>query len=253
MNLACFKFFKKIILYILLVLICFYLIPFITLFSGTKKRDFCFREISYGILSDKLTTGCRDDSARIIQVYMFVIENISAPPQNFKLRDGNPFDIILDGVGSCDQQANVLLTLAGISGIKGNLLFLYGYDSVSHHSVCELQLNDKYKMLDPFYNQLFLTTNNNLASVNDIQNGNIKYPKDSSSMPSGYFRLFEKKHPIKIFMTNKISFPKKVVRKIINIWCSIFGDILLKPYMYTYFICDNSNEIKKNRIKKMLY
>ena len=108
-------------------------------------------------------------------------------------------------------------------------------------------------MFDPFYDQLFLTIDNNLASIDDIQNGNIIYPQDSSSIPRRYFKLFEKKYPYRIFMTNKISFSKKVVRKFIHGWCSIFGEVLLKPYLSSYFIWDNSNETERNRIKKLLY
>jgi hypothetical protein len=248
-----FKIILKIILIILAALICFYAIPFITLLSGANNREIIFREISYRMFYDKLSVGCKDDSAKAINIFKFVKENISAPPLKFQVKDKSPFDVIIESIGSCDQQANVLITLAGIGGIKGNLIFLYGYDSISHHSVCELQINNEYRMFDPFYNQLFLTNNGNLSSINDIQSGNVKFPKDSSLIPNGYFRLFEKKYPLKMNMTNNIPFCKRVVRKFINEWCSIFGGIILKPYVSAYFICDNSNENKKNRIRKLFY
>jgi len=244
---------KKIILYTLVALVCFSITPFITFFLGAKYRKSCFIEISYRVLFDKLTNDCGVDSTRALRIYEFVINNISVPQQNFQSRDENPFDIILDGFGYCDQQANALISLAGMAGIKGNLIFLYGSDSISRHSVCELKIKDKYIMFDPFYDQLFLTINNNLASIDDIQNGNIKYPQDSSSIPKRYFRLFEKKYPYKIFMTNKISFSKRVVRNFIDGWCNIFGEVLLKPYLFLYFIWDNSNERERNKIKKLLY
>ena len=237
---------------IVLIILFFCLLPFISLFLGTKIRDFCFRELSYRVLYNKLTEGCVGDSVKIMKLYEFVIENSSVPPRSYKFKDVNPFEILKDGIGFCDQQANLLITLAGIGGIKGNLVFLYGYDSVSHHSVCELELNDKFRMFDPFYKMFFLTNSNTLASFNDIQNGKIKFPQNSSLLPREYFKLFEKQYPKKIFMTNNISTSKKVMRKITSIWYSIFGGVLLKPYIYSYFIFDNSNEINKKRIMKIL-
>lgn len=245
------KFRTKVLHVILLTLLCFFLIPFLSLFVGKKIRDFCFREISYQILFDKATAGQESDSAKSVQLFKFVNENVSVPNENFNVNDDNPFNIIIEGTGYCDQQANVLITLASVGGIKGNLLFLYGYDSVSHHSVCELKINGKYRMFDPFYKLLLLTKNHEMASFDDIQKGNLKCQPKSSLMPRNYFRLFEKKYPRRIFISNNFSVSKKVIRKIFKSWFSVFR-FALKPYIHTYFIFDNSNELKKKRIIKLL-
>ena len=247
------KFRPKFLHIIVFTILCFCLIPFLSLFAGKKIRDFCFREISYQILFDKATAGYEGDSAKSIQLYKFVNENVSVPNENFIAKDDNPFDIIIDGVGYCDQQANILITLACVGGIKGNLVFLYGFDSVSHHSVCELKINGKYRMFDPFYKLFFLTKSHNMAGINDIQKGNLMGLTDISSMPKNYFRLFEAKYPNRIFISNNFSFSKKVFRKILRTWHLVFSNFSLKPYIHAYFIFDNSNELKKKRIKKLLY
>ncbi len=242
------KFFKWLLAFLLL----FSLVPFICLCSGTKNRETFFREISYRIIYDHLAENSKDDSSKAIHIFNLIHQNVSDAPKSLSPKDSSPFDIIIDSVGFCDQQANLMMTIAGIGGIKGNLIFLNGFDCISHHAVCELKIDGKYRMFDPFYNQILTKKNNEIASLKDIQNGNEKQPKNISLLPKEYFKWFEKKYPYKIAMTNETPLIKKIARVGINTWYKLFGKVLLKPFISAYFILDNVSEIKKNRITRLL-
>jgi hypothetical protein len=244
--------FKTILQFLLIALFFFSVFPFLSLFTGVWIRNYCFKEISYRIIYNKLTDFCEGDSCRAMRIFTFVSENVSVPLQGHPVKDGSPFDILCKGYGYCNQQAHLLITIAAMGEMKGNLIFLRGYDSVSHHSVSELYIGDKYIILDPFYHQIFNTKKNEMAGFRDIAIGDCKPSKNESSLPEEYFQYFEKKFPPQIYITNEVSFQKRIGRVITKAWCNIFEGILVKPYASLYFIVDNSNEAKKNRISRLL-
>ena len=235
--------FKKILLYTLLFLAAFYITPFVTLVCGKKYRNACFRELYYQLVVDQLNVSNKNDGTTTILLYQFIKDNINVSGKSVSKKT-NPCEVIIDGKGYCDEQANALITLAGECGIEGKLIFLYGSDSISHHAVCELKINDHFVMFDPFYGLVFFTNDHHLAGISDIQNNNI-IKSNRLSIPTNYLKLFEKKYPSKVFRTNKISLPKKIIRAYLNMWHSKFGAMAIKPYFGIYFLLEGNNDLKE--------
>lgn len=243
------KSYKYSAVFILVMLLCFVFFPYITLFSGSKVREYFFREISYRVIYEKITKNCHSDSARVLNLYRYVKEQIDDPPIGSKIKNGSPLDVLIEGTGYCDQQSDLLITLAGVGNIQGKLVFLFGYDSISHHAVCEILIDGKYRMFDSFYNLIFVTKNQTLASIKDIKDNQVSYMDTSMKKPEGYLKLFESKYPEITFLSNEVNVPRKAARFIIHLWIKTCGRLLLKNYFSSYLSCTmqlNQTTLPKN-------
>jgi hypothetical protein len=246
----------RIIFILSLLLFCFYLIPFVFLYRDKSNIDY----LMFSIIAERSTRRCEDDSAKAMSIFKFVTNNL-IPPDKFHLpNDHSVFDILMYKYSTCDQQAHVMINLARHVGINGRLIFLYGNDSISHHSVCDLEINGKYRMFGPFFNKVFYTKQNCLASIEEIQNGMIEkrrltFPNRFNLTSENYYHLFDKKYPYKIFKDNKIHYDIKEKRDhlIFDSWYSVFGDFGLKPYLFCYFKHNNISKLKQKRIIELLY
>lgn len=226
-------FLKKSLFVIFLCFIFFYLLPFSSLILKKKYRTSFFRHITYTDLYRNTTSKATNDSLRVIQCFDFVCKNVSAQKKHEKVQDLSPLDVFTSGVGFCDQQANLLITLVEKGGLEGNLIFLFGLDSVSRHSVCEIKIQDKYIMFDPFYHLFFFTKTNTLASIEDIQNRNIQN-LENQYIKCSYLNLFADKYPYKIYKRNRTNGIYWIINKTLYFWQGFFGKWAIKPYLFLY-------------------
>ena len=220
---------------ILLGLAILILFPFITLLLPSRPRDYFCNEMSLQILYKKITENDSDDSSRVMSIYHFTTSTMKVPPKSLKPKTLFPFQLLLEGTAYCDQQSNIMLSLAEKGNIKGNLIFLNGFDSISHHSVCEIMMGREYKMFDPLYKKTFLSPDGNIASIKNIQDSVIQYPESMDGLPDFYFRLYEKKFPYKICKSNELSPMRSLVAVSIKLWLTLFDQTLLKIYYQLYF------------------
>jgi len=244
---------KKFFIAALAGFLVFYLSLFITLVAGQQIRDYFFREFAYQAVTKRIIGKAESDSAKAVLLYNYVSRNISAPMAGEVITDENPFETLVKGAGSCDQQSNLLITLAGVGGIKGRLVFLYGNDNISHHSVCELELENKYRMFDPFYTQVLLTSENKLAGIDDIQEQNILPGMERNELPLDYFSIFEKENPYRVFLTNELPLTKNFARKAVGAWYFLFDGFLLRAYTKAYLFTDKAGDGREKRIRKLLF
>ena len=117
---------------------------------------------------------------------------------------------------------------------ESNLVHLYGYDDVSHHTVCEIKIANKFLLFDPFHRLFFKDTKGDLATITDIQNNTFTTLPTNPELPAGYLKLFAKKHPYRIHRRNNI-------HKKIDGWYYLHKDYFLKPYLQLYFFLEKTS------------
>lgn len=243
---------RTVVVIVLVALILFVSAPFLTLLLGNSLRDHVFREICYRIVFDKITVDCEDDRCVALKVFEFASAEIAIPEQHEVLMDLSPMEIIADGYGWCDQQANVMITLAGLGGINGDLLFLFGYDSLSHHSVCELEVDGKYRLFDPFYHASFRTSTGQLAGLNDLLQGDNAPDPITGTVPEDYFRLFENAYPPQIYLSNRVPAFKQFSRWLIRLYCRAPTRFLIKPYVGAYAVMDAPSTVNMEGVERLV-
>jgi hypothetical protein len=220
----------KIVIGILAVIVFIYLLPFIAyLLANKNTKQFMFEQVAYKPLVDRLTQGCTTDSAKAINVYNFVANNCNQPQGNENPKYDNTYDVLTHKTASCDQQVWLLMHLLQLEDIDARMVFLYGYDSVSHHTVTEVKINGKWIMLDPFYFHHYSNNQGKIASVDDIISGNIPL-RDYYAMPESYRNLFAKQYPYKIHSDNTLDRPRKMMRSLLRFNQCVFGVLFTKPF-----------------------
>lgn len=223
-----FKSFNVLVFSLLLV----YLFPFVL--TLMKRDDFEFNILKQ--INNKVTSESITDLEKANTLFQFTCKTFKSPSKKSISKTKNGYSLLMTDSLWCDEQCNILTTLAEYSGIKGRIIFLKGNQYISKHSVCELYINNKYCMYDPFY-QLKST-----KSVNEL---NVK----NTFKNTIYKKLYERKFPHKFGKIKQTIYFKKehVIHSIFSFWFDIFGDFAFKPYLKVAY---RTNQIsKKEQIK----
>ena len=162
----------------------------------------------------------------IEKIARYVVEHFKTPLKNSTKE--KPFhEMISDGYGFCDQQSSVLLALANYAGIRGRLVFLYGEDSISHHSVAEIYI-DKWYMVDPFLevnsDPSFLLPSIQEVILNKKILNQLQYDTSSINQDE-YYNLFTPKYPYKIIHENQVKYSKieQIYQNYLLLWMKVLG------------------------------
>ena len=122
--------------------------PFIWILCGsTHFKEKVIEQLVYKALASNITDGITSKSEKAILLFDYINTHIF----HKKRMDVAAIDVdflkhLITGTGYCDQQAHTLMDLAKKVNIKARVLFLRGYDKVSHHTVCDLNLDGKFRI-----------------------------------------------------------------------------------------------------------
>ena len=211
-----------------------FFLPFTIRFENPHTRSIVLKHVFYYLISGKQSTGQEDSTA--IALWKYVALNIRNPQTGERPKELPAMKILQQKWGSCDQQAILLTSMARAHGLDGRLIFLYGEDSISHHSVAEIKTGKSFKMYDPYYGIIFKDSQNRVLSVEELKKNNeeikpMRLDKKSSFNPKEYKRLFGRKYPQKIKSDNKIGVKNSVWLSLVKFSCDIYGS-----YFYNYWL-----------------
>jgi len=174
-----------------------------------------------------LNLSNKSKKENIEKITRYVVQHFKTPLKNLT-KEKTFHEMISDGYGFCDQQASTLLALANYAGIRGRLVFLYGEDSISHHSVAEIYI-DKWYMVDPFFEvksgSSFLLPSIQEVIVNNKKLNQFHY--DTSLIRQDqYYNLFTPKYPYKIIHENYVKYSKteQIYQAYLLLWMKIVGE-----------------------------
>ncbi|MBL7068277.1 MAG: transglutaminase domain-containing protein [Candidatus Omnitrophica bacterium] len=271
---------------LMVLFVIFILAPFLMLLGPDRFRDYIHRELVYEVIVSKLTEGVKRDREKALILMDFVEAHVLPHPVGSRVIDKHPLNDLIRGMGSCDQMANTLITLARKANIKGRLIFLYGYDSVSHHSVCDLYIDGRFRIFDPFIGSVFVDKEDNMAGFRDMQNrggefspmrnqkamGALnrvekikssyiewnKLPKEKSAdldiFEDIYLRLYEPAYEPKFFRVNYKQDRKRfALSRIMDLYYNTLGDGFLILFQELYFKLDNTDPYTKARFKHLSF
>lgn len=233
------------------------------LFGSDHLREKVIEEVIYKVLVDKLTHELKSDWGKSKRLFDYVDthffnKEIGVTPKSIKDRF---LRLLIRGTGYCDELAHLLIKLAKRADIRGRVIYLKGYDEVSHHTVCDLYIDGKFRIFDPDFGYIF-TSNNEVATFYDIQNkNNIKAEKldaqlffNSSHDVSFYFKLYEPTYEFIVAKTNYNLRIGKILRSyILDLYYIIFGNLLPTYLEDLYFTFSNIDHFAQARIKHLSY
>lgn len=194
-----------------------------------------FEQLAYKPLIDNLSKGAKTDSVKAIAVFEYVSNHCRQPEGNENPKYDNTYDVLTHKTASCDQQVWLLMALLRVEDIDARMVFLYGYDSISHHTVAEVNFNGHYVMLDPFYNLYVAESNKRMLSVDELTKMELEeWPRFlgfENPQLVRYPWLYSKKYPYKIHSDNKLDAPRHFIRSML--WCyqAVLGKLFTGPFV----------------------
>ncbi|MDP4181067.1 MAG: transglutaminase domain-containing protein, partial [Bacillota bacterium] len=190
---------KFIIISLFLGILILTAFPFLFLFAPQQGRDFYYRELTYKHIASTNVGNVKDKYEILLSLFNYVKGNQNVDP-NYKSEDKTAYNNLVLGVSWCDQQAFLLATLLNEYGINSR------FRDVQHHTTLEVYINNQWKLIDPFFGQLFYRkVDGQLATLNDIidNNGaNITVNNFESSKP--YIKDMGNIIPSKLYIPSEV-------------------------------------------------
>jgi hypothetical protein len=129
-------------------------------------------------------------------------------PEDNTVVDDNAAGTFIRGGGWCDGVAMALVQAAELRGIPGRILFLYGADGVSPHTVAALKIDREWRVFDVQSNSAPLAEDGELATAEDIAQGRAPVP--ATWIKSDWFSRVE------VFYETPSSGAKPAVRNLVR-------------------------------------
>ncbi len=244
------------------IVLCFIVLmvftgPFLMLVGPAQLREYAYKQLVYQVIAKKVTENERKLSqTEQAERLLFFVQTHLYEPAGEIAPDKHSLDNLIRGHGSCDQQSNALIHLAGKLDIKGRLIFLGG----APHSVCDFFLEGDYRIMDPYYGIVFINEQGKIATFDDIQNRFDKLSSDQLDSlvkqelisREDYYRYFSK--PYSVFHTN---FDRGKLREAINAildgYYFIAGEVFAGLFQETFFIIDRTDPYLQARQRHLLF
>ena len=135
---------KTVLIFLLLLIVVAVLLLFTPFLMPARMQDFAYRELTYTLMSKRLTEKARTDEQKALMLYDWIEFNLTTV-NDAKLIDRNPFSDILLGHAWCDQQGFALMTFLDKLKMTARLRDVQG------HSSTEVLVNGDWCIFDPFF------------------------------------------------------------------------------------------------------
>jgi hypothetical protein len=210
--------------------------PFIFRWAGNETIETVRQQMLLYNKSGRIRSS--DETQLAISLWKWVAQNLRNPAPGVTVPDTGWVHILASGTGSCDQQAMILIRLARSYNLDARLIFLYGADSVSRHSVAEIWAGGQWCMFDPFYGVVIIDNSGRPYGIDALINEPWRLTAGKRKTialhaiqdEAAYRRLFKKDYPYVVFSDNKISneavFWMKALQLYSRIPCEFYNRIL---------------------------
>lgn len=250
-----FRALKWLILIVSVAFSLLFFLPFAIRFEEPDTRSSVVKHIVYQIVTKECSHPSEDSTARAL--WKFIGKIIQNPLPGQHPEDIPAMNVLMNKWGSCDQQALLLISFARAHGLDGRLVFLYGEDSISKHSVAEIKTKGHYGMYDPYYGTIFINKRGLTASVEDLKKENcfqkFVHSKNTFQLKgfnlAEYRKLFGRKYPQKIKAVNQMGLRRNfwlhLTELPVKVFGSVFYDFWLKQQCLRDMECYRIEELNK--------
>lgn len=136
-----------------------------------KLLDFFDRHYNYKWTVKKIIGDSKEEEDKVMKIFKWSYENIKKNPEGYPVIDDHVWHIIIRGYGANDQSSDVLTTLCNYVGMDAFYEWVYTEIRDSRIPLSFVKVNGKWHMFDPYNGIYFKNRGGNLASVEEIING----------------------------------------------------------------------------------
>lgn len=210
------------------IFVLIYFLPFAILaISGPDTRALLGESLVYHIIWEDYIDKSNEPDKALINVSEFLNKAMQQPAPGTPPEDLSRLYLLEKGEGYCDQQVNVFLELCKAAGFKGRMIWLFGDDSVSHHTVPEFWYNNSWHMIDPYYRTWYFTHGGEIASVEQIVNRELA-EEQKDTIPD---IIYGTKYPWQVKERTELS---EYLRGIPIFSTIVFGDLFSEHWLESW-------------------
>lgn len=126
-----------------------------------------------------------------MKIFAWTCANIRKVPDGFPIIDDHVWYIIIRGYGMSDQSSDVFATLCNYAGVDAFYTIIRTKDKASEIILSFVRLDKRWRFFDPYRKVYFRNNNGDLATVDDIKNGNWKIVRIGEIKNFDYGVFFE--------------------------------------------------------------
>lgn len=143
-----------------------YFILFLCLFFATPALALELHEVS-----DEVVIGCETQEQKVLALQKYVFDNVK-PGQGYEPNDVAKMsnkERLEKGVGWCNHQVDVFMSLARLQDIRTRMLYLLTADMHSSpHTIAEAFINNRWVITDVSWNLILRNPQGKLATRQDL-------------------------------------------------------------------------------------
>ncbi len=228
---------RKVITLALVLLIIYMAMPFLYLLGPAKIKDYVYRELCYNTMMDNIAAVSSGLPDMLDRTCEFVYRNIDSHNVPAVI-DDTSWDCFLRGYGYCDQQAWAFSTLLAKHDIPSRMAMLRGDKFLSGHTVAEVYLNGKWRVVDPHVNKVYYTSGGEMATYDDMQRDDVDISNAvSEGLTEAVYRsYFGKAYPPERWspLTEKVGTIRKIMFSPVYVYYKLFGRKFTEFYQRLY-------------------
>jgi hypothetical protein len=132
-----------------------------------KLYNFYGRHLNYGSLVSRITKNSQNDQEKVIHISKWITKNIQKLPDGMEIVDSHPITIFERRLGVEDQFSDLLSVMLVYAGLKSFYIKTENGGVLTY-----FKLNGNWSIIDPYYGIMFLNSEGEIASLNDLKESN---------------------------------------------------------------------------------
>ena len=238
---------------LLCVLVAVAVSPALTLLGTEYVREKMLQQLTIKAMAEKVAGDAATDEEKALRLFRHVHEHLFTPPRG-KPAGESILEVLVRNVAWCSRQSDILAMLARCLWIDGGYVTLFGYDEVSHHTVCGLELDGALRMFDPQNGYVFYTRDGDIATLEQVRGRGpeLRSPQFEAverlrGRNERYFRLFEPAHDWEVHIPSA-----PLWLKYMDYCYDLLGDRFLVWYQEMVFRIDDVDLFTRARMKQLV-
>ena len=132
-----------------------------------KLYNFYGRHLNYGYLVSLITKNSQNNQEKVIHISKWMTKNIQRLPDGMEIVDSHPITIFERRLGVEDQFSDLLSVMLVYAGLKSFYIKTENGGVLTY-----FKLNGNWSIIDPYYGIMFLNSEGEMASLNDLKESN---------------------------------------------------------------------------------
>jgi len=164
-----------------------------------KVLNFFDRHYNYRWLTGRVVGDIKGEEKKALKILDWTFNHMKKRPESLPVMDDHTWNIIIQGYGVHDSFSFVYATLCNYAGLDAFVRRVPRDKKGGRSSITLVKINDEWSVVDPHNGIYFRNKKGDLASIEDMKNGNWRLVQIADKVNSRMdYEILPKSLPTKI-------------------------------------------------------